>query len=199
MQKNVVVHNKIMSLYKTYSHIIEESPYAMKVACTVRTGRNPNGQTRNGEPAISTGENPFLVTSDDENITFAFGQFISATGTLTEIQLDIYIYTDDITDRDYANHIALNIPTDEEAINQGLQELKNKYGNGSEYSGLVNALKAGNYDNGTWSITIESSVFQNANSIEFLVQVHDNQGAQWGNNNYTQYPNDVQAFTHNFQ
>jgi hypothetical protein len=34
-------------------------------------------------------------------------------------------------------------------------------------------------------------------AIEFLVAVRDDQGAQWGNNNYVAYPNDVKAFLYN--
>ena len=34
-------------------------------------------------------------------------------------------------------------------------------------------------------------------AFEFLVAVRDDEGAQWGNNNYVAYPDKVEAFLYN--
>ena len=52
---------------------------------------------------------------------------------------------------------------------------------------------AGDNRAGTWTITLDTAVL-GEEAIEFLVAVRDDEGAQWGNNNFVTYPDDVQAF-----
>ncbi|MGI6468324.1 MAG: hypothetical protein ACOX0Q_04805 [Syntrophomonadaceae bacterium] len=55
---------------------------------------------------------------------------------------------------------------------------------------------AGDDGTGTWTIKLDTAVL-GEEKVEFLVTVRDDAGAQWGNNNYVSYPNDVKAFLYN--
>jgi NADH:ubiquinone oxidoreductase subunit D len=59
-----------------------------------------------------------------------------------------------------------------------------------------NIFYTGDEKAGTWTIKLDTAVLD-VEAIEFLVAVRDDQGAQWGNNNYVSYPNDVKAFLYN--
>ena len=50
------------------TYVIDGTPYAMKVARTVQTGRNPKGQTRNGEITLRLDKAEYTV---DEDITIS--------------------------------------------------------------------------------------------------------------------------------
>jgi len=59
-----------------------------------------------------------------------------------------------------------------------------------------NIFYTGDEKAGTWTIKLDTAVLD-VEAIEFLVAVRDDQGAQWGNNNYVAYPDDVKAFLYN--
>ena len=56
-----------------------------------------------------------------------------------------------------------------------------------------NIFYEGDEKAGTWTIKLDTAVL-GEEAIEFLVAVRDDKGAQWGNNNYVAYPDDVKAF-----
>ena len=171
------------------------------------------------EPAIiaDPGVSPADGTTVEGVQAFTFG-FKSATGSLEELELDIYLGENTGENRDYAGHLGINLPAGSEAVASWVEQVVEGYGElDSKFHGLLaaagyvvdagdeankQALKenifytAGDDGTGTWTIKLDTAVL-GEEKVEFLVTVRDDAGAQWGNNNYVSYPNDVKAFLYN--
>jgi 6-phosphogluconate dehydrogenase len=171
------------------------------------------------EPAIiaDPGVSPADGTTVEGVQAFTFG-FKSATGSLEELELDIYLGENTGANRDYAGHLGINLPAGSEAVASWVEQVVEGYGElDSKFHGLLaaagyvvdagdeankQALKenifytAGDDGTGTWTIKLDTAVL-GEEKVEFLVTVRDDAGAQWGNNNYVSYPNDVKAFLYN--
>ncbi|NLN06329.1 MAG: hypothetical protein GX167_01750, partial [Firmicutes bacterium] len=170
------------------------------------------------EPAIiaDPGVSPVDGTTVVGVQTFTFG-FKSATGKLKELELDIYLGDNTGENRDYAEHLGINLPAGSEAVAQWVDELVNNYSKLDEKYHVIlaaadyntdaddnenkEALKAnifyeGDEKAGTWTIKLDTAVLD-VEAIEFLVAVRDDAGAQWGNNNYVDYSDEVKAYLYN--
>ncbi|HHX74945.1 MAG TPA: hypothetical protein GX699_08600, partial [Firmicutes bacterium] len=147
---------------------------------------------------------------------FTFG-FKSVTGELQELELDIYLGENTGEGRNYAQHLGINLPAGSDAVAtwvdgvvEGYDQLDEKYHSilaaagyvdGAEPEVTKNALKesifyTGNEKAGTWTIKLDTEIL-GENKIEFLVTVRDDAGAQWGNNNYVDYSDEVKAYLYN--
>lgn len=148
---------------------------------------------------------------------FAFG-FKSVTGNLQELELDIYLGANTGANRNYPNHLGVNLPAGKEAVEQWVDQVVTNYSSmPAKFQTLLAAAgynsgqaEADNKSNlksrifytdgekgaGTWTVTLDTAVLNEA-KIEFLVAVRDDKGFQWGNNNYVAYPSDVNAFLYN--
>ena len=160
---------------------------------------------------------PGVSPSTEESITgvveFTFG-FKSATGNLQELELDIYLGENAGKNRNYANHLGINLPAGSDAVAAWVDEVVEGYSQlDSKFHGLLaaagydtsaeadanketlksNIFYTGDEKAGTWTIKLDTAVL-NVDKIEFLVAVKDDKGAQWGHNNYTAYPGEVKAF-----
>jgi hypothetical protein len=171
------------------------------------------------EPAIiaDPGVSPADGTTVEGVQAFTFG-FKSATSSLEELELDIYLGENTGENRDYAGHLGINLPAGSEAVASWVEQVVAGYGElDSKFHGLLaaagyvvdagdeankQALKenifytAGDDGTGTWTIKLDTAVL-GEEKVEFLVTVRDDAGAQWGNNNYVAYPDDVKAFLYN--
>ncbi len=171
------------------------------------------------QPAVipTTGVTPTESTVTGVE-TFKFG-FESATGALTELELDMYFDAID-TDRNYNNSLSFNLPADNDEIETWIEnvvvinnysELSSDYQNLLKAAGYVDGsnnnaevlksnifYKAEDEDNGTgtWTLKFDTAKL-GAEQIEFLVAVKDSHNARWGANDYTAYPNDVKAYVYN--
>ncbi len=165
----------------------------------------------------TTGVSPSTEESISEDVAFTFG-FKSATGDLQELELDIYLGENAGENRNYADHLGINLPAGSDAVATwadqvvaGYDQLDSKFhallaAAGYDVSAEADANKAalkqnifytaGDNGAGTWTIKLDTAVL-GEEAIEFLVAVRDNKGAQWGHNNYTAYPDKVRAFLYN--
>ncbi len=141
---------------------------------------------------------------------FTFG-FKSVTDALEELELDIYLGENAGDNREYANHLGVNLPANNAEIVSWIEGAVNGDPNvdqkfaallaavGLDSSATVEDLNKmvyytdGEAGAGTWTIKLDTTKL-GADKIEFLVAVRDSEGAQWGNNNYVAYPGDVKAF-----
>ena len=163
-----------------------------------------------------TGVSPSTNKPIFGEVAFTFG-FKSATGELEELELDIYLGDNTGENRDYADHLGINLPAGSDAVANWVDAVVAGYGElDSKYHSILAAAgynaEAGDDDNkqalkenifytgdekaGTWTIKLDTAVLD-VEAIEFLVAVRDDQGAQWGENNYTAYPDKVKAFEYN--
>ena len=145
---------------------------------------------------------------------FTFG-FKSASGVLTELELDIYLGDNTGENRDYSQHLGINLPAGSTEIEEWVElvvgafdQLDAKfhsllfaagYDENEDPENNINALKQnifytpGEDGAGTWTIRLNTA-FLGVDKIEFLVAVKDNKGAQWGENNFNLPGADVKAY-----
>jgi hypothetical protein len=180
---------------------------------TIEVGEAPE------EPAVepTTGVSPSTEQPISGEVAFTFG-FKSVTGNLQELELDIYLGDNTGENRDYANHLGVNLPAGSDAVANWVDQVVAGYaGLDEKYHAILAAagydtnadeeankatLKnnifytAGEDGAGTWTIKLDTAVL-GEKKIEFLVTVRDDAGAQWGNNNYVAYPDEVKAYLYN--
>jgi uncharacterized protein YifE (UPF0438 family) len=180
-------------------------------SATVEVGAAPEEPAVIASPGVSP--EPGSIEGD---VAFTFG-FKSVTGELQELELDIYLGENTGEGRNYAQHLGINLPAGSDAVAtwvdgvvEGYDQLDEKYhsilaaagynaeaGDDDNKQALKeNIFYTGDEKAGTWTIKLDTAVLD-VEAIEFLVAVRDDQGAQWGNNNYVSYPNDVKAFLYN--
>ena len=167
----------------------------------------------------TTGVGPSTENPVSGKVPFTFG-FKSETGVFEKLQLDIYLGENTGEDRDYENHLGINIPAGVEEVKSWIESINDKVKNadrenlvqvyGEDYVLLLEAVGfvvgedradvvkenlfyEGTKQNGTWTLKLDTSIL-GVDKIEFLVQVVDKKGGQWGNNDFENYPDEVKAF-----
>jgi len=166
-------------------------------------------------PGVSP-ENGVTVEGVQE---FTF-RFKSVTGELQELELDIYLGDNTGPGRKYDGHLGINLPAASKAVEDWIDQVVEEYEFlPSKFHGLLAAagyvngvgdetnkqsLKqnifytAGTNGEGTWTLKLDMPKL-GVDKIEFLVAVKDDKGAQWGNNNFVKYPDDVKAYLYNIK
>lgn len=155
--------------------------------------------------------------------TFTF-PFKTASGALSQLELDIYLGANTGSGRDYSNAVSINLPADADDVSDLIDginslfmthtraELVATYGENAvrlyEAAGFVvgtgeaavvkSNIKyvATSSTTGTWTLTLNTDKLQYS-KLEFLVAVHSSLGSQWGHNNYTKYSTLTQAYLYN--
>ena len=165
------------------------------------------------EPTAGVSPEDGATVEGEQEFTFGFK---SVTGKLQELELDIYLGENTGADRNYADHLGINLPAGSNAVATWVDQVVTGYEQlDSKFHGLLAAagyvkdnenkadiLKqnifytAGEDGTGTWTIKLHTAVL-GEEAIEFLVAVRDDQGAQWGENNFNKPDADTKAFLYN--
>ncbi len=161
------------------------------------------GSAEPEEPEViaDPGVSPSTEEPISGEVAFTFG-FKSATGNLEELELDIYLGENAGENRNYANHLGINLPAGSGAVATwvdqvvaGYNQLDSKfhvllaaagYDTSAEADANKETLKSNIFytagDNGgagTWTITLDTAVL-GEEAIEFLVAVRDDAGGSVG-------------------
>lgn len=163
----------------------------------------------NAPEILVEGEGMTVDVEEEGNIqgvrTFTFGPFSSKTGQLTELELDIYFGEVDYSGNK-ENRIDVNLPASQEEIDVLLAQVAQAFANnqldsfkareisffqavgfaaGEDAETQLERVKENvKFENGTWTVVVDTTKLENG-EWNFLVAVKDDQGAQWGQNNYT--------------